>query len=371
MKKLAVLLITAIFMISIVPAYCMDGSVIWQMEFDTGSTNEAGLGITADSNKNVIIVGYDSGTIVKYDTNGNKLWDQATISDPKSVAVDSSNNILVGGSGGIAKYGQNGGAALNLVNPGSVQDIAVDSNNNVIAITGGLYLYKYDSNLNLLSGFPVDINTVIHATSVAVDSNNNIIVAGFEGSSNNPFKVVKFDSNGNQLWAKTYDVVGVNDQANGVTVDSNNNIIATGCTNDGDDMLTIKYSSNGNQLWVKTYKEGAYDTGGQAVAADTNGNIFVASYFSTPPGYDNWIIVKYDTNGNFGWKSINPGNHYGTAYDITVDTDNNILATGYGWEDSPPYIDYFYTVKYQGEPKKNKSLPIDFILKILKKNKNK
>lgn len=371
MKKLTVFLITAILMASIIPAYCMGGDVIWQKELDTGDENEASLGITADSNKNVIIVGYDSEAIVKYDKNGNKLWDQSTISDPKSVAVDSSNNIFVGGSGGIAKYGQNGGAPLNSATPGSVEDIAVDSNNNVVAI---LYdnIYKYDSNLNLLSGFPVDISGIIYATSVAVDSKNNIIVSGFEGFSNNPFKVVKFDSNGNQLWTKTYDVVGVNDQANGVTVDSNNNIIATGYTNDGDDMLTIKYSSNGNQLWAKTYKEGAYDTLGVAVVADINGNIFVASYFSDDLNQDNWLVLKYDSNGNIGWKSVNPGDFKGTVYDIAVDSENNILATGLGWQGSgDDYNDYFYTVKYQGEPKKNKSLPIDFILKILKKNKNK
>lgn len=368
MKKLAVFLITAILMASIVPAYCMDG-VIWQKEFDTGVENEVAEGVTVDSNNNVIIVGYDIGNMVKYDKSGNKLWDQAVMPGARSVAVDSSNNIYAGGYTLLNKYGPNGGAEITSVSPGSVGAIEIDSNNNVIALVDNTNIYKYDSNLNLLLG-PVNISSLISGTSLTVDSSNNIIVAGYEGSSNNPFKVVKFDSNVNQLWAKTYDAAGVNDQAYGVTVDSNDNIIATGYTNDGDEMLTIKYSSSGSQLWAKTYKEGNYNTRGLGVVADSNGNIFVSSFFSDSLNQDNWLVLKYDSNGNVGWKSVNPGGFKGSASDITVDLDNNIIATGAGWAERPSYVDFFYTVKYQGEQKK-KSLPIEFILKILKKNKNK
>jgi hypothetical protein len=365
MKKFAVFLIAAMFMISIAPAYCTGGSVIWYREFNYGG-NETAYGVAVDAANNVIVVGYGSNnTMVKYDSNGNKLWDQDVSSNLLvTVATDSSNNIFVGGSGGIAKFGPNGGVALASVNPGSVQDIAVDSNNNVVVITGANNIYKYNSNLNLLAG---PIGSTINPLSVAVDTNNNIIVAGYQGS-NNPFAVAKFDTNGNLLWANTYDVVGVNDYAYGVTVDPNNNIIATGVS--GNEVITIKYSSSGSQLWAKTYKEGTYYTIGHSVVADSNGNIFVAGYFFNPPGYGNWLVIKYDSNGNFGWKNINPGDNRGYAYDITTDSNNNVVAAGYGEKDSPTYTDFFYTVKYQAEPKK-KSLPIDFILKILQKNKNK
>jgi hypothetical protein len=363
MKKLAVFLIAAMFMISIVPAYCME-DVIWQREFDNDS-NEGAFGVAVDTTNNVIVVGYgaNKNTIVKYDSNGNKLWDQDVSSNLLvTVATDSSNNIFVGGSGGIVKFGPNGGTALASTSPGSVQDITVDSNNNVVAITGAGNIYKYNSNL-ILFGPP--ILATINPHSVAVDSNNNIIVAGY-GTNN--LKVVKFDSNGNLLWTKTYDVDGVTDLAYGVAVDSNDNILATGFS--GDEIITIKYSSTGSQLWAKTYKEGTYRTIGRSVAADNNGNIFVAGYFFNPPGYGNWLVIKYDSNGNFGSKSVNTGDSRGYALDITTDSNNNIVATGSGEKDSPVYSDYFLTVKYQAEPKK-KSLPIEFILKILQKNKNK
>ncbi len=217
--------------------------------------------------------------------------------------------------------------------------------------------------MNLLAGFPKDIKVTISPTSVAVDSNNNIIVAGYEGSSNNPFKVAKFDSNGNLLWAKTYDVDGVNDQAYGIAVDPNDNIIATGFS--GNDMLTIKYSSSGSRLWAKTHTESlASFTNGLSVATDSYGSIFVAGLYQIS-SQDNWIVLKYDNNGNVVWKNLNTGIGY-AAYAIAVDSANNILAAGGGYDSS----DYFFTVKYQGTPKQNKSLPIAKILQILQKNKN-
>ncbi|KYC45291.1 MAG: Beta-propeller repeat protein [Candidatus Methanofastidiosum methylothiophilum] len=363
MKKLTVILIAAMFIVSIAPAYCM-GDVIWQREFNYGG-NEAAYGVAVDTSNNVIVVGYGSNnTIVKYDSNGNKLRDQDVASNLLvTVATDSNNNIIVGGSGGISKFGPNLGTALWYDTPGSVQDIAVDSNNNIIVILSDK-LYKYNP-VGEFVWAPKDF-TNLTGLSVAVDSNNNIIVAGYE-SSNNPLKVVKFDSNGNVLWAKTYDVDGVTDFAYGVAVDPNNNIIATGVS--GDEILTIKYSSAGSQLWVKTYKEGTIDSVGHSVSTDSLGNIFVAGSFSTSSD-DNWIVIKYDSNGTFGWKSVNPGISSGYGYDITTDSNNNVVAAGYGEQDSPSYTDFFYTVKYQAEPKK-KSLPIEFILKILQKNKNK
>ena len=356
-------------MISIVPAYCM-GDVIWQREFDTGEEDEVANGVAVDSNKNVIIVGYDPGTIVKYDSNGNKLWNQEVSSNLLvTVATDSSNNIIVGGSGGISKFGQNGGTALWYDTPGSVQDIAVDSIDNIIVILS-TRLYKYNPVGEFISGFPKDF-TNFTGLSVAVDSNNNIIVAGYEEDGDRSLKVLKFDSNGQLIWSKTYGTTndGLNEFAYGVAVDPNGNIIATGVS--GNDIITIKYSSGGSQLWVKKYKEGNYKTRGLGVVTDSNGNIFVASFFSDDLNHDNWLVLKYDSNGNLGWKSVNPGGFKGSASDITADSNNNIIATGAGWTGTgDDYNDFFNTVKYQAEPKK-KSLPIDFILKILQKNKNK
>jgi hypothetical protein len=344
------------------------GDVIWQKEFDTGESNEVAYGVAVDSSNNIIIVGYDDATIVKYDPNGNKLWNQEVSSNQLvTVATDSSNNIIVGGSGGISKFGTNGGTAIWYDTPGSVQDIAVDSNDNIIVILSDK-LYKYKP-VGEFVWAPKNFNN-FKGVSVAVDSNNNIIVAGYEEGSDTSFKVVKFDSNGELIWSKTYGTTndGLYEQAYGVTVDPNDNIIATGFS--GNDMITIKYSSSGSQLWTKKYKEGNYDTIGQGIVTDSNENIFVASFFSDDLNQDNWLVLKYDSNGNLGWKSVNPGGFKGSAYDITADSNNNIIATGYGWKESPTYKDFFNTVKYKAEMKK-KSLPIAKILEILKLNKNK
>lgn len=367
MKKLSIFLVIAIFIMSIVPAYCM-GYVVWQREFNSGVDNEVAYGVTVDRNNNVIIVGYDPPYIVKYDSNGNKLWNQELSSnDLVTVATDSSNNIIVGGSGGISKFGPNGGTALWYDTPGSVQDIAVDSNDNIIVLLSNK-LYKYKPVGEVV--WESEYFTNFTGLSVAVDSNNNIVVAGYEEDSDRSFKVNKFDSNGQLIWSKTYGTTndGLTEYAYGVTVDQNGNIVATGVSNN--EIIIIKYSSSGSQLWVKKYKEGNYNTSGLGVVTDKNGNIFIASFFSDNLSQDNWLVLKYDSNGNFGWKSINPGGYKGSASDITADSNNNIIATGAGWKDSPTYTDFFNTVKYQAEMKK-KSLPIAKILEILKLNKNK
>lgn len=381
MKKLAVFLITAILMASIIPAYCMDG-VIWEKTYDIGrEPEEYGSSVATDSNNNVIVGGVGrniEGAIIKYSPGGSIIWDfgneASYLTKIYDVATDSRGNIIFGGSGVFGKVASNEFSVIwGISTNGSIESVAVDYNDNALAINSEYNLWKTDTNGNILPGFPKSLGGILSDPHVSVDSKNNIILTGYLDDTVRSIITLKLDPNGALIWQKIYEPSGNGGQGRDVTVDPDDNIVVTGYYND--DIITIKYDANGNLIWAKTFSVAPKDSLGDGVATDSNGNIFVAGtfdYFNTEKSadYPRWIILKYDSNGNLVWTKINSSVDYSYANAITVDSENNIIATGTINVENPSYKAFIYTVKYQGEQKK-KGLPIEFILKILKNNKNK
>ena len=321
MKKIIPMLIISIFLVSLTSAYAADGDMVWSRVYD--SNNGESYGIATDSQNNVIVTGY-SGTI-KYDSTGTPLWPSA---------------IGIGGNG-----------------------VAVDSQNNII-VTGSTGTMKYDS-----TGTPLWPSAIgISGNGVAVDSQNNIIVIG-EGDS---YFIEKRDTNGNILWDKTIDITSGYDYGTGVALDSHDNIVVTGWVSDPDPEInyascTVKLSPSGSEILR------IYDNSGSRwsykVAIDSYDSIVLAGGKYDPSG-DNyqWLTVKYDSSGNKIWErgyDFTLGAH-DDAYDVAVDSQNNIIVTGYVFNSTEKN---YFTIKYQGGSPRSKSLPIAQILKILRKNK--
>ena len=101
------------------------------------------------------------------------------------------------------------------------------------------------------------------------------------------------------------------DNSYGVATDSQNNVIVTGYS--GTNYLIIKYDSNGNLLWPTA----VIGPSGipHDVATDFQNNILVTG--------DNGTI-KYGPNGNFIWDKPYPG----TADAVATDSQNNIIVAG-------------------------------------------
>jgi len=179
---------------------------------------------------------------------------------------------------------------------------------------------------------------------IAIDSNNNIIVTGYiRNGGNYNVSTTEYDSNGNVIWTRIFDNKPM-DAGWGVAVDSSNNIIVTGYTGenlDNRDFLTIKYDSNGNLVWVRTYDGGGEDAGWD-VAVDSDDNIIVTGW--TMGVNWNYCTIKYDPSGNVVWVRIFDNGFLDYAHAVAVDSNNNVIVTG---TSHPPSENFNYcTVKY-------------------------
>jgi uncharacterized delta-60 repeat protein len=146
--------------------YDADGGELWTRTVDGPSAGpDNGKGIAADSAGNVIVVGWETtathGTDVwlrKYDSNGDELWTR-TYDAPQhgtdlgeSVAVDSSDNVVVAGT--IYRGVQSHNVWVRKYDP--------DGNERWTSV--------YNSNGFLADG----------ANAVAVDDGDNVLIGGFE-----------------------------------------------------------------------------------------------------------------------------------------------------------------------------------------------
>ena len=173
--------------------------------------------------------------------------------------------------------------------------------------------------------------------------------------------LAKFTLDGDLLWVKR---AGEQywDEAFGMCTDATGKIFITGSywgtakfdnititglygmgATDGFDIFIAKYDTEGNALWANRMVERGWDRGSDVVA-DNYGNCYVTGGFQTALLFGNFggpsltatggsgdediFLVKYDSSGNFVWKTSAGGTGFDQARAITVDAENNIYVTG-------------------------------------------
>jgi len=229
-----------------------------------GGNNDWAENVAVDSNNNIYLAGrtdsfgssdYDA-FLAKYAPNGTLLWDRVWGRFEVNyheygidVAVDGNNNIYLTGHTSYAgsayaflvKYDSDGNQLWNRTWGGVLPDvafgIAVDNNDYIYLVghtqnlaVGGIdtFLIKYDSNGNNLwnrtwGGINDDT-----AKGVAIDDTNNIYVTGYysPGAGNDVF-LLKYNTGGTLLWNRTWDG-SADDRGWDVTIDNDNDIYITG-----------------------------------------------------------------------------------------------------------------------------------------------
>lgn len=398
--KITVICFISLLMTSFLPqAYCIEGNVLWARTFDIGGRADYAYRVATDSLNNIAVFGsswnganYDYN-LIKYDYNGTLIWQRSYSSSDYDygygVGCDAYNNIIVTGWRGnwpnsfdiyTIKYDTNGNVLWQVTyNSGRNDrpyDLAIDRSNNIIIVGASnngnnedVILLKYDSRGNLYPGWPKTYNSSFNRNdegyAIAIDSSNNILVSGISNNgTNNDYLTLKYDSNGNLIWYKIYDLGG-DDKAYGVTCDYSNNIIVTGKANGK--FHTIKYAPFGSIVWERDIPVGTNDELWD-IDVDTYNNIFLAGEYTSATR--DFVTIKYDLNGNLIWQKLYNKGLDERAYSLTVDLANNIIVGGFTGIYGTNSVD-FLTIKYQGTPpavNRNRELPMEEISRILNLN---
>lgn len=190
-------------------------------------------------------------------------------------------------------------------------------------------LLKYSPSGTLLwsQAHSFDPNNSEEANDLALDNNQNIYITGFQnfGQGNDSSKVtlLKYNPSGQLQWANTYNNSPINtEQGRKLLIDNNNIYIY--CDIPGENKL-LKVNQNGQQQWAYTTPLSTKD-----IYFDNNKNVLISgvqtAYFRSeaalqrinPLGTSDWIS-GFSYNGSGG----------DIFYDLKVNSDNSILASGY------------------------------------------
>ena len=126
-------------------------------------------------------------------------------------------------------------------------------------------------------------------------------------------------------------------------MDSSNNIFVTGRTaggldgntsSGGTDLFLVKYNSSGTKQWTKQLGNSTADIG-MGVTVDSSDNIYVTGIASggldrnTGSVGEDIILVKYKSSGTKQWTKQLGSSSSNFAWDVTVDSSDNIYVTGF------------------------------------------
>lgn len=376
--------------------YNAQGDTLWEYRYD-GPINDEDyvLAMAVDANDNVYLTGKSAGNgyldqciTIKLDANGNEQWVNRYTnavsgeSQGNAIAVDNVGNVYVAGwfdglSGGqewlVIKYNSIGQTQWVdfMDSPANVTDLATDiviDANQQATVCGMVYENVAGGGENILvkqyttSGNTAWTNTYTNPTATGPDravairlaANGNFLVGGttYTSSSYTDILAISYSPVGFQNWAAVYSdsTTSIDEQLYAMEIDNAGNIYLAGT--DYASHMIYRINANGSQAWKKLWQgtlpftnELPFD-----ITTDGNGGIYTVGkgiypgpdYFGNG-GLDNFIVVKYNDNGDSLWTyRVASNTDLSIGFAITY-KDGKIYAGGF--KSDTAYVDEdFFTL---------------------------
>lgn len=317
----------------------------WSVAYG-GPGSDVGNAVAIDSDNNIILAG-SSGDgaiflVAKIDTaDGGYLWANGyafggnSLNSLADVSVDSSDNVVVGGSSGgagyLAKFDTDGSLLWEQgdVSANPVHSVAVESGDSIVFSTfvtvvnpGGTTVnhpavFKYDGAGTLLDSWTSDAMST-NQTHIAVDSQDNIVVTAFYRTAPPPpihfdTYIWKLDPDLGVVWSTSYHTSNQDIPA-GLAIDSDDNIILVTKVSGA----IVKYDNAGNLIT----DDAGYTAAGGVGINSLGQMISVAN--AAPADSDGFS--GFDSSLNLRW--VVGGFYNKILEDIVFDLDDNIVVAG-------------------------------------------
>ena len=197
------------------------------------------------------------------------------------------------------------------------------------------WVLKIDPAGNLLWEKELGINFSATGNSIKETIDNGYIVTGsieYDDSTNTDLWLLMLDSDGNKEWDITFGGLG-DDYGNSVLQLEDGSFIVCGSTYSydvqGSDFLIVKFDENGNKLWYKTYGGKDYEKGNSIIRGIDNGYVIVGTSRHNNKGIGRDIkVLKIDDDGLYEWDSIYTPGYYNFGNDITIAHDQGYIIAG-------------------------------------------
>ncbi|MBK6877134.1 MAG: SBBP repeat-containing protein [Ignavibacteria bacterium] len=202
-----------------------------------------------------------------------------------------------------------------------------------------IFVSKYDANGSTIweRTFDGTGNAKDIAYAVKVDNSGNVFVAGESTGDRTgaDFVTIEYSSDGSEQWINRYDGNSNSmDFIEKLLIDDLGNVIVLGTSYEiGNlfDLVLIKYSNAGIMQWTKTYNGQASGNDiADDLALDAAGNIFVAANSFGSGTLSDFLILKYNSNGDTLWcrRYNGPVNGHDNFTSMTIDNNGNIAIAG-------------------------------------------